>query len=297
METIKTKAPLRITFAGGGTDIEPYCSEYGGVGLSATIKIYAQAVYPCLHKDESLMEEIIVQYLGHRGMVQIKNGAPPMSGLGGSAACFVAGIKAVNPDLRKEDIAKLAFHLERNVMEVAGGKQDQYATAYGGLNYMTFDGNKVDIEKIEPPAGLADSLILVHMGARRLNGADLLLDWLRRLEKKTNIMSFHQQKEIAKAMRGCLKQGDLVGLGRLLHRAWEVKQEFSPLIANEKIKEFYNNALGWGAIGGKLTGAGGGGYMLLMEDPNQRGLLRGNLSDREIPYLDVHFDTEGVTLV
>jgi len=98
-------------------------------------------------------------------------------------------------------------------------------------------------------------------------------------------------------MQTFLKQSDLVGLGRLLHRAWEAKQEYSPLIANEKIREFYSNCLNWGAIGGKLTGAGGGGYMLLMEDPNQRGLLRGNLSDREIPYLDVYYDTEGGSLV
>jgi len=144
---------------------------------------------------------------------------------------------------------------------------------------------------------LAISLLLVHMGKRRLDGADIILAQLKRLERKTNIMSFHQQKEIAKTMKTCLKQSDLVGLGRLLHRAWEAKQEYSPLIANEKIREFYSNCLNWGAIGGKLTGAGGGGYMLLMEDPNQRGLLRGNLSDREIPYLDVYFDTEGVSLV
>ena len=290
METIITKAPLRVSFAGGGTDIEPYCSEYGGIVLNAAIKLYAQAFYPSESVVPSEMEQIIYDYLDTGAMVKLTNGAPQMSGLGGSAACFVAGIKAVRPDLGKEEIAKLAFYLERNVMGVAGGKQDQYTSAYGGLNYMEFHHDGVNIERLKTPQRLEELLLLVYMGKRMEMGDDIITDQMIRL----NLKSFHRQKAIAVAMKEALGIANLVAFGKLLNEAWYEKLNYSPYISTPEINAFYTEAKIAGAIGGKLTGAGGGGYMLLMEHPNKPKAVRDYLTHRKIPYHNVKFDTEGV---
>jgi D-glycero-alpha-D-manno-heptose-7-phosphate kinase len=293
MGKVITRAPLRISFAGGGTDIEPYPNEYGGCVLNAAIQFYAQAIYPSELIVPSEMERIIKDYFATEYYPKLTNGAPQMSGLGGSAACFVAGIKAVSPHSSNWEIARLAYKLERNNMAVAGGKQDQYISAFGGLNFMTFNSSGVEINPIPIPDGLEDSLILVYMGQRRTNGADIIKDQMGR----DNSANFRVQKEIAQDMKTALFLGHLDYFGSLLEMAWLSKIRFSPLIATDKIKEFHADCLKHGAMGGKLTGAGGGGYMLLMESPHMKGELRTYLSERKIPYLDVKIDTEGVKIV
>jgi len=289
---MRTRAPLRISFAGGGSDIEPYASEYGGCVLAAAIKYYAQAIYPSEPVVPSEMEQTIIDFYQLPDIVKLTNGAPQQSGLGGSAACFVAAVKAVRPTLHKEEIASAAFHLERNIMGIAGGMQDQYVSARGGLLYLKFDGRNVDIEKVIIPEGLARTLILVYMGRRVNAGQDIIKDQMNRMQFSV----FHKQKAIARGMKECLEKQDLHAFGVLLDEAWQSKMQYSPMIACDKIKDFYHNCRDWGAIGGKLTGAGGGGYMLLMEYP-EHGKLRKNLSDRGIKYLDVSFDTEGVKVL
>lgn len=290
---IKTRAPLRVSFAGGGTDIEPYVSQYGGCAISGAIKLYCKAFYPLKRGNRTEMEKTITEFLGADKALEIINGTEPMSGLGGSASCFVAGIKAVCPELEREEIAKLAFYLERNIMGIAGGKQDQYCASYGGLLFLEFKDNGAKVEKLEIPETLARHLILVYMGKRHNNGQDIIKDQMNRFY----VRNFHLQKQIARQMKECLRENNLLEFGELLDEAWQVKLGYSPLIANTKIKAFYNNCMEWGAIGGKLTGAGGGGYMLLMEHPERNNDLRASLSDRLIPYLDVYFDTEGVKVL
>lgn len=283
---IKTRAPLRISFAGGGTDIEPYCSEYGGCVLSMAIKKYTFATYP--DKGGEGVERTISKHFGVEG-VKIVNDAPPMSGLGGSASCFVAGIKAVKPELRKRQIAELAFHLERDVMKIAGGKQDQYMSAFGGLSYLEF-GKKVKITQLQIPSELEDLLFLVYMGIRKNSGTNIIKDQM----KHVNLDAFYKQKELAKEMVYSLERNKLQLFGELLDQAWHSKLGFTSLIANDEIKEFYYNCIKWGAIGGKLTGAGGGGYMLLMADPNKKDQLRLNLWAKKISFERVLFEGKGV---
>ena len=289
---MKTRAPLRVSFSGGGTDLEPYASEYGGAVLASAIKYYAKAEYPVENMGQSELEMTILDNLtdGTEG-IKITNGAPPMAGLGGSASCFVAGLKAVRPDMSKENLAIMAYHLERNVMKVAGGKQDQYCAAYGGMLFMEFTDRGTSIEEIEIPIGLARTLVLVYMGERTMAGEDVIKDQMKLFNKR----SFQLQKEIAYEMKD--ERKNLLEFGLLLDEAWRIKRSFTPLISNDKINEFYANTLTWGAIGGKLTGAGGGGYIMLMEHPSHYGRLRQNLTDRHIPYLDVYFDDEGVTVI
>lgn len=285
---MKTKAPLRISFAGGGTDVEPYVSQEGSIIIAAAIKMYVYATFP--GNGESEIEQVITSELGIPERLSITNEHPPMSGLGGSASCFVAGIKAVNPELGKEEIAKLAFHLERNVMGVVGGKQDQYMAAYGGLNYLEFNKHTW-VEPLEIPQGLEELLLLVYMGKRNNRGQDIIQDQMHRMNKE----AFSKQKEIAKDMKSALESNWVREFGRLLNDAWIWKLQFSPLVASFDIQEFYNQCLDWGAIGGKLTGAGGGGYMLLMEDPSKKNQLRQLLLKHGVDYKTVEFDMEGVS--
>ncbi len=285
-------APMRISFAGGGTDVEPYCSKYGGLVLSAAIQIYAHATHPATKHELSELEKTILRYFGVKGGLKIVNEIPHMSGLGGSAACFVAGIKAMKPSMGQPSIAQLAIHLERNVMKVAGGKQDQYCAAFGGLLYMELDKNVAT--QISVPKGLEDLLLLVYMGERKNRGQDIIKDQMGNMVK--NIESFHRQKYLANEMMYFCHHNNLTGFGKALNNAWETKLEFSPLIADDNIRGFYKNCLRDGAIGGKLTGAGGGGYMLLMEHPEKKGVLRMNLANSGIKYINVKFDMEGVRI-
>lgn len=287
----QAKAPVRISFAGGGTDIEPYCSEHGGCVVAVAIKRYIYATYPFPNTQPTEIEKVITTRLGCLSQLKITSSIPPMSGLGGSASCFVAGVKAVKPNLSKREIAQIAFSLERNIMGVAGGAQDQYVSAYGGLNFLTFGASgKVDIEPLKIPEGLEELLLLVYMGERADAGQDIIKDQMFRMNKT----EFDKQKEIAKEMKIALDGDQLTEFGILLNEAWQSKLKFSPLVSNDRINEFYWQCIDWGAIGGKLSGAGGGGYMLLMEDPDRKGGLRKCLAGRGINYEDIEFDMEGV---
>jgi len=287
----QTRAPVRVSFAGGGTDIIPYCSKYGGCVVATAIKRYIYATYPLPNTEPTGIERVITTHFGCPSQLRITSSIPPMSGLGGSASCFVAGIKAISPDLGKEEIAQIAFNLERNVMGIAGGMQDQYLATYGGLNYLEFEANNlVTIEPLNIPVGLDKLLLLVYMGERENAGHDIIKDQMRRANKD----AFEHQKDIAEDMRIALNGSQLTEFGILLNAAWESKLQFSPLVATPKIKDFYDDCLDHGAIGGKLSGAGGGGYMLLMEDPERKRELRKYLCWQGIRYEDIEFDMEGV---
>jgi len=283
------KAPLRVSFAGGGTDISPYAEQYGGCVLSMAIKKFTYAKYPA--RSETLLEKTISNFFAVEG-ISITSEALPMSGLGGSASCFVAGIKAIKPNLKRRRVAELAYHLERDVMGVAGGKQDQYMVSFGGLNYLEFT-DKVRIKQLKCPEGLEDLLILVYLGRRKNAGQDIIKDQMGKL----NYKAFQQQKDIAREMVNCLEDDRVKDFGRFLDKAWHSKMEFSPLVATDEIKDFYYNCIKWGAIGGKLTGAGGGGYMLLMEHPDKIGQLRLKLWAARIDFEKVQYEGRGVRCV
>ncbi|MBA7655069.1 D-glycero-alpha-D-manno-heptose 7-phosphate kinase [subsurface metagenome] len=287
---MKTKAPCRISFAGGGTDIQDYCSRYGGCCLAASIARYCYATYGEVNPRPSLMEKEITRYFNADDKLKISSSLPPMSGLGGSASACVAGIKAVAPDLDWRKIAETAYDIERRRMNILGGYQDQIEAAFGGLLYLEFgEGMRARIERLEIPDGLEELLMLVYMGDRKNPGHDVIRDQLRRFNKRALDMT----KEIANEMRRCIHNRRLFrDFGRLMEEAWQVKREFSPLVTNPKIDEFHDWALKNGAIAFKLCGAGSGGYALLMEDPERKGMLTRAL----VNYEPVEFDRKGVRL-
>ncbi len=274
---IRSRAPLRISFGGGGTDIPPYCDEHGGVCLAVTIDKYAYAEYGKDNTKPSRMEQEICRLWNNIGKLKIRLGVKPMSGLGGSAALCIAGLKAIPAleDETPEGLAKLAYEVERLGIGVMGGYQDQIASAYGGLLYMQFGGwPNVRVKRLTIPEGFEDLFYLVYLGKRADSGPDVIADQLQRFNKRALDLS----KQIANEMALSLKEP--VTFGQLLEEAWQVKKEYSPLVTNKKIDDFHDWAIENGAIAMKICGAGSGGYALIMAEPRDPGII----AEALIPY-------------
>jgi D-glycero-alpha-D-manno-heptose-7-phosphate kinase len=300
---LRTRAPLRISFAGGGTDVPPFPALEGGCVLSATIDRFAygslepradrrvtvESVDFKTSAEMSLDEEIswdgrldlikaAIRRFGREGTkgydLVLRSNAPPGSGLGASSTMMVAltGLLArhYGMDLGDYETARLAHAIERDDLNIAGGMQDHYAATFGGFNFIEF-GERVIVNplRIREEIGheLEFSLLLCFTGITR-DSAWVIEDQTRRAEAKAidTIEGLRAQKELAVAMKSALLTGALREFGALLGEAWAQKKRMSPLITNSRIDELYDLALHKGALGGKITGAGGGGYILLFCD-------------------------------
>ena len=178
-------------------------------------------------------------------------------------------------------------------MGIRGGKQDQYCAAYGNALFMTFEGDRVELDEVNIPEELSRLLIIVYTGERKHKGDEVIKDQLDRY----NVKALHRQKQIAKAMRDCLEEQNTCGFGKLLDEAWKVKRELSPLVSNAELDDFYEKCLSLGAMAGCIMGAGAGGYMLVMENPDAEGELRHNLILQNIPYHNIEIDTSGIEII
>ncbi len=300
---IRARAPLRISFAGGGTDVPPFPAEEGGCVLSATIDRFAygslnpredrrvtiESVDFKTSADMSLDEEILcdgyldlikaaVRRFGRENTagydLVLRSNAPPGSGLGASSTMMVAltGLLArhYGMDLKDYDTAYLAYEIEREDLCIAGGMQDHYAATFGGFNFIEFT-DRVIVNPLrvreEISHELELSLMLCFTGVTR-ESALVIEDQTRRAATHSaeTIDGLRAQKELAIAMKAALLTGALHEFGSLLGEAWIQKKRMSPLITNSRIDELYDIALRKGALGGKITGAGGGGYILLFCD-------------------------------
>ena len=297
---IRSKAPLRISFGGGGTDISPYHEERGGVVLCVTIDKYAYSTLITRPDDsvnvKSLDYDIALnyntneasQYDGKLDLVKatikvmkLNNGlslflhsdAPPGSGLGTSSAMTVA-LVGIFKHLQKlpltdYNIAELAYHIEREELGIKGGKQDQYAATFGGFNFIEFLEDKSIVNPLRIKSDTLNELeyrlLLCYTGETRLS-AGIIDDQVSRYVqgREGTIKALDEAKTLAIAMKNALLLGQIDELGSLLHEAWRAKKGFSPKITSPHIDEMYATARRSGAIGGKLLGAGGGGYLILL---------------------------------
>lgn len=298
---IRAKAPLRISFAGGGTDVPPYPEQEGGCVLNATIDNYAwgslrprndgriliESVDLGISLDCSVESELkfdgeldLVKATIRRLQAQDSTGfeiflhsdAPPGSGLGSSSALIVGLVGLVKEfkklPLTEYEIAHLAYLIERQDLQIQGGHQDQYASSFGGFNFIEFYGDRVIVNPLrihqDTINELEHNLLLCYTGTTRRSDR-IIEDQTRRLEEKseTTLRALQAQKRLATDMKNALLKRQLDDFGDLLHSAWESKKGLSPRISNDSIDELYEVARKNGAIGGKITGAGGGGYMLL----------------------------------
>lgn len=331
---VRSRSPLRISFGGGGTDVPPYCDEKGGCVVSATINKYSYATLESrsdsairiesadflksLHfgnaeemsyNNELDLLKAAVKRLNTTGMgmnVFMRSDAPPKSGLGGSAAAFAAMIGVFN-HLRREkkmtdyEVAELAYKIERDELGIGGGRQDQYATVFGGLNYIEFGDGVVRVNPLRMKQDhileLEKHLVLVYLGNRAAStSGDIIADQTRSfVQRKEGVVdALDRTKAIAEEMRYALLKGDLMRFGSLLDEAWSEKKKFSPMITSRYIDDVYAAARACGALGGKITGAGGGGFMLFFCNPNREHVVIENMEARGLKPLTVTFDWDGL---
>jgi len=303
---IRAKAPLRISFGGGGTDVSPYYEERGGVVLSMTIDKYAYATI--MPRDD---ERIVIRSIDFDSTVELTTGeeplydgnldlvkaaikrlgtrsgfslllhcdVPPGSGLGSSATMTTALIGVLRHwfrcNLTDYQVAELAYQVERVELGIKGGKQDQYASVFGGLNLIEFYADRTVVNPLRLKPTILNELeyrtVLCYTGRSRVSG-EIIEDQVARYTQKTGdiVEALDRTKALAYAMKDALLLGELDEFGHLLHEAWEAKRRFSPKIAPPYIDEMYETALRHGAVGGKLLGAGGGGHILFLCAHNRR---------------------------
>ena len=326
---IRSKAPVRVSFGGGGTDVAPFCENQGGVIIGSTINKYAYC--SILPRDDeeitvhSLDFDMTVKYNTQENFVydgkldlvkaalkamNIKEGcevylhcdAPPGSGLGTSSTVMVALLSAMAKwkkiELDAYQMADLAFGVERIDLGISGGYQDQYATTFGGFNFMEFHGrnnvvvNPLRIHK-EIIHELEYNLIMCYTGGVHVS-ANIIDDQVKNYEKRDSFKAMCEVKALAYAMKDELLKGNLNAFGKLLDYSWNSKKRMSNKISNPAIDALYDRAKNEGAIGGKLLGAGGGGFLLIYCPFNARHKVAAGLEDVGGQILDWNFELRGV---
>ncbi len=309
---IRSKAPLRIGFAGGGSDVSPFSDLYGGAILNATLNMYAYAtIIPrndgkivLRSLDRNISQEMDASTaLDASGELDLIKGiynrivkdftkaplsfemnthvdAPPGSGLGSSSTLVVTILGAfrewLNLPLGEYDLAHLAYQIEREDMNMAGGKQDQYAATFGGINFMEFyQDDKVVVNPLRIKTEILDemayNMILVNTNTSRLS-SQIIQAQQENVKKKlkSSVDAMHHIKEQAYLMKEVLLKGELDRMGEILNLGWEYKQRMADNIVTDDILELYTKAMKAGASGGKISGAGGGGFMLFYCPNNSR---------------------------
>ncbi|HEX5024738.1 MAG TPA: dehydrogenase [Agriterribacter sp.] len=308
----RSKAPLRIGLAGGGTDVSPYCDLYGGAILNATISLYAYANIELLESKAIILqaadrkEELQYEWsktLPADGTLDLAKGvynriqqdfgipekgfrlqtfvdAPAGSGLGTSSTLVVAIIGAFAEMLKlplgEYDIAHYAYEIERKDLNLAGGRQDQYAATFGGVNYMEFyDADKVIVNPLRIKSDylreLENNLVLYFTATSRESAAIIKEQQHNVHQKKeSSIEAMHQLKEQSRRMKEALLKGRLNEIGEILDFGFSQKRKMADNISNDSIEKMYEAAKRSGASGGKISGAGGGGFMIFYCPNNTR---------------------------
>ncbi len=336
---IRSRAPLRLGLAGGGTDMDSFFSRYGGCVLNATIDLYACCtIVPqqdgkirfiasdlkeefrteinnfidptgVLKLHKAIYNYIIKNYNNNKPIGSFKMttycDSPPGSGLGSSSTLVVAIIKAYSEwlsiPLGDYDIAQIAYRIERKDLDMKGGKQDQYAATFGGVNFMEFYKNdKTIINPLKVKkwimSELEQSLILFYTGVSRDSGA-IINEQSKSVDNnsKKTIDAMLQIKEEAYSMKEALLLGDIKAVADSMQKGWRAKKSSSKKISNSNIDRIYDMVIENGAMAGKISGAGGGGFIMFLVPPSKRmkiiALLEKEKVGRTMP---CHFVDEGV---
>lgn len=309
---IRSKAPLRLGLAGGGSDVSPYCDIYGGLVLNATINLYAYCTieetgdqqisihsydadvfesFPSKSELEIDGKASLIKGVYNRIIKDFKlpplsykittyNDAPAGSGLGTSSTMVVCILKAFvewkSLPLGDYEIAKLAYEIERKDLALSGGKQDQYAAAFGGFNYIEF--MKDDIAIVNPlkiKRWVIDELeasMLLYFTGRSRSSASIIDEQKKNTEQGKNdaIEAMHRIKQSAIDTKLALLKGDINAFADILREAWENKKRMASHITNSMIQEAMDTAMQAGAKAGKVSGAGGGGFIMFVVEPTRK---------------------------
>ena len=335
---IRSKAPLRLGLAGGGTDVSPYSDEFGGCVLNATINMYAYAYLDTsvenneviFQAKDIVIEETISLNNGefsidgklklHRAvykrvMEQFNGGeyiplkivthsdAPPGSGLGSSSTMVVAILEAfrqlLSLPLGEYDMAQLAFEIEREDCQLSGGKQDQYAATFGGFNFMEFyNEGRVIVNPLRVRryiiSELEASLILFFTGASR-DSAQIIEDQIKSLSSNdSRLVAMHQVKSSSYKIKELLFKADIPGVAEEFKTAWKAKKGTSSSISNTMIDSLESDILDAGALSMKVSGAGGGGFMMIFVKPENKIDVLNALESHAGTVHNFQFTHEGV---
>jgi D-glycero-alpha-D-manno-heptose-7-phosphate kinase len=325
----RARSPVRISFSGGGTDLTHYfVSNDGGAVINATIAMYAhatlrrradQSIRIYSHDFRQTVDAANLAALGTDGDLaliksvvrlikppygfdlEVSADFPVGSGLGGSAVVSSAIIGCFNEfrsdQWDRHEIAEMAFQAERLMLNIPGGWQDQYATVFGGFNHMEFssDQNTIVPLRLEPNiiAELEESLVLCYTGLNRDSGA-IHRDQKSHHESTEAVAAAARQKEVTREIRRHLLRGRLLDCGRLIDEAWHAKRRLSASISSGTLDGIYDLAKNNGAVGGKLLGAGGGGYFLFFVRPFERYALITALQDKGLHCSRIAFEENGL---
>lgn len=335
LRRVRSRAPLRLGLAGGGTDVSPYCDTYGGLVLNATIDRYCYATLEetidgaiefrapdigvvdnmtsgpeadsqPLNLHRAIYERLNRDFNLGRPRVRLTtiSDAPPGSGLGSSSTLVVSAVEAFREyfglPLGEYDVARLAFEIEREDYGQAGGSQDQYAATFGGFNVMEFGpSGRIIVNPLRIKEAtlreLEASILLFHTGVSR-NSADIILRQTTHISvgSTSQLEATHKLKDEAVAMKEALLKGDLVQLAEVLERGWQAKKQLAEGISNSHIEQCFEVAMGAGALAGKVSGAGGGGFVLFLTDPVRRPAVKQALEALSIGAVQpTHFVSEG----
>jgi D-glycero-alpha-D-manno-heptose-7-phosphate kinase len=333
------RAPVRISFAGGGTDLPAFFTQHGGAVVSATIDKFVYVIltvhggpelqilssdYRTFYRhtpgealfwegDLNLPKAILHEFgLDHSVSMFLASEVPPGTGLGSSSTLTVAAVKAVSAargqTLSKAQVAQLATRIELEKMGMPIGYQDQYAAAYGGLNFMEFGAAadqaaaEVRVTPIRTPPGtleaLQANLLLFFTGTARESSKILARQRESTERSQADVVAaLRAVRDLAYGLRDSLARGDLNGFGQWLHAGWEHKKRFATGISNPEIDDAYTLARTHGAIGGKIAGAGGGGFMMIYCQPGTQAAVTEALSQRGLRRMDFRFEEGGARVL
>ncbi|MFN6564381.1 MAG: hypothetical protein RMY28_031940 [Nostoc sp. ChiSLP01] len=310
---VKSRAPLRLGIAGGGSDVSPYCDLYGGYVLNATIDMYAycfieeweqkrivfvaadqEEIYssnssPYLEFDGNLdlhkaVYNRIIKQFNHGEPLSFKmttySDVPPGSGLGSSSTLVVAIVTAyvewLKLPLGEYEIARLAYEIERLDIGLIGGRQDTYAATFGGFNFIEFyEGERVIVNPLRIKNWIINeletSLVLYYTSVSR-ESAKVINEQIKNIEDKNNeaIEATHKIKNDALLMKEAILKGNIQDIGKILGRSWEAKKKLATQITNDQINYAYEIAMNAGAFSGKVSGAGGGGFIMFLSHPEKK---------------------------
>jgi D-glycero-alpha-D-manno-heptose-7-phosphate kinase len=333
-EKIRCRVPLRISFAGGGTDVPAYCEERGGAVIGSTIDKYAYStLIPYSVGNDSIKIHSIdfdlvtvldykakffdVEYDGKADLAKAvmkvmkpeKTGfeiitscdATPGTGLASSSAVIISMIGSLRSfldiPLTIYDIAEMAYSIERKELGIKGGLQDQYACTFGGFYFIEFRKN----------ATIVNPLRIRREIVEELESSLLLVDTgISRSSSEIHRMqsgyygdvkymdTLDAVKQQAYMMKDVLLRGDIPGFGKLLHESWETKKKISSIISTETVNRIYDRARSEGAVGGKLLGAGGGGHLLFFVDPDSKRRVQHALESLGCRIVPFSFEGEGL---
>ena len=325
----RARSPVRISFGGGGSDLTHFFAGEGGAVINTTISLYSHAT---LRKRDDAEVHIHSRDLGcslhasdlqHAlaqkgtfGLIQallkavhpdfgfelyLHSDFPMNSGLGGSAVVAAAVLGCFN-QFRQDrwdlhELAELAFQAERLYLGVAGGWQDQYATVFGGFNFMEFRMDQNIVHPLRIPADvlleLEESLVLCDTGNPHDSG-DIHEHQRQQMEQREVRDKVQSNVELTYRMRNHLLRGRLFQFGQAMHEAWQFKRQFSSKISNPRLDAIYDEALAYGAVGGKLLGAGGGGFFLFYVTPFRKHELTAKLEASGLNVCPFRFEQEGL---